>query len=381
MQIYSSNDLYNKHVQDEISEAFSRKIISKPTYDLVLSTHTSNLYTPNYFIRIALAVLTIVSITFSGLLLVMVFQASVIPMLIIFALTTYVALELLVLKKMYYNAGVDNTLMFFSAVFIASAFGVDQYRGHDLVVSGIAMLACGYLSIRFTDAFMAVLSYVALLSCAFLLYTSLGSVAKSTAPFMLMLISAFVYFSIVRLIKKDKLLFYQKCFTSIKQLTLITFYAAANVFGKELIPSMFDLNLPITTSPFLGSLFWTLTVVIPFAYLAYGIRKKDLMFIRTGLVLIGVTVLTVRYFFAVVPVEIAMLVAGLLLTSLSYALIKYLKTSKKGFSFEKNPVTKKERIDLESLIISQVSGPKAQPKAAVEFGGGSFGGGGAGSNY
>ncbi len=76
-----------------------------------------------------------------------------------------------------------------------------------------------------------------------------------------------------------------------------------------------------------------------------------------------------------------MLVGGLVLTSISYALIKYLKTAKGGFSFEKNGFSKKDGIDIKSLIISQVSGPKAEPAPAVEFGGGSFGSGGAGSNY
>jgi uncharacterized membrane protein YgcG len=150
---------------------------------------------------------------------------------------------------------------------------------------------------------------------------------------------------------------------------------------KEVINSMFDINLTSKDLRPIDWLYWALTIVIPFAYLAYGIKKKDLMFIRTGLVLVAVTVLTVQYFFAVVPTEIAMAVAGVLLTSISYGLIKYLKTAKGGFSFEKNPASKKERIDLKSLIISQVSGPKAEHGTAVEFGGGNFGGGGAGSNY
>ncbi|MCW3111156.1 MAG: hypothetical protein JWQ09_5662 [Segetibacter sp.] len=382
MQISSGSDLYNIHVQHEASEAFLNKNIGQETYKNILITYTSSLYTPNFFIRLALALLTLVAILFSGLLLALIFEMSMVPMFFFLGIVNYTALEVLVGKKLYYNAGVDNLLMFFSAAFIVSAFAVNEYADQNIAVSGVAMLVCLYLAIRFVDGFMAVLSYLALLVFVFLLYTKLGSIAKATAPFLMIMISAAFYALMKKLIKNEKLLLYRYCCKCVLQVSLLTFYAAGNYFViKELSNEMFDLHLALTDPIPLGWLFWILTFVIPITYVGYGIKKKDLAFIRTGLVLVATTVFTFRYYYHVIPVEIALLAGGALLIAISYAIIKYLKTPKYGFSFDKNTISNKERIDLKELIIAQVSGQKSHSQTGVEFGGGSFGSGGAGGNY
>lgn len=105
------------------------------------------------------------------------------------------------------------------------------------------------------------------------------------------------------------------------------------------------------------------------------------MLIRTGFILMVATIFTFRYYYAVLPPETAILLGGVLLILISYALIRYLKKSRYGFSFDKNKTLDKERIDMKSLIISQIPGRKPIADSGVQFGGGSFGSGGAGGNY
>ena len=75
-------------------------------------------------------------------------------------------------------------------------------------------------------------------------------------------------------------------------------------------------------------------------------------------------------------------IALILIVAITYALIKYLSTPKKGFTFENTGYKEKMMIDAEALIIAQVFGKKHIPQNnTVQFGGGSSGGGGATGGY
>src|SRR5205085_577226 len=139
--------------------------------------HPTKLYKPNYFIRIAMALLTIVAVVFSALLFWLFTSAtnksSIIAILIFLAVICYITLELFVKGKQYYNAGVDNVLMSMVLVFIISAFFISENDSW-LIVSLWTMIISLWLSIRFTDAFMAMLSYCCFIVLLFLLYIKAG---------------------------------------------------------------------------------------------------------------------------------------------------------------------------------------------------------------
>lgn len=126
---------------------------------------------------------------------------------------------------------------------------------------------------------------------------------------------------------------------------------------------MFGLNLSPGSGIPLGWLFWILTIIIPPFYILYGVIKRDFLFMRTGLVLIAATVLTIRHYHAILPAEIAMLIAGLLLISISYFLIKYLATAKNGYTFQYLHPANKRLLNAEALIIAQTFKPGAKLKA------------------
>ena len=126
MQAYRYSDLYSKYVIEEATDARQTSCINSHSYAGILEAYPGKLYTPDYFIRIALGLLTIVAVLFSGLLLWLVSSASatraIATLLIFLAILCYIALELLVKEKQYYNAGVDNVLMIMVITFIISVF-------------------------------------------------------------------------------------------------------------------------------------------------------------------------------------------------------------------------------------------------------------------
>jgi hypothetical protein len=325
----------------------------------------------------------IVAILFSAVLIGLLVGESMgeVGLPFFFALCCYATLELLIKRKQYYNAGVDNVLMLACITGIVTAFFINDINTSFILVTGILALVFLGFCLRFTDAFMASLFYLSFFVFVFLLFLKLGDIAKATAPLFMMGISASAYFITGKLLKDERLLFFRFCCSCVKFLTLITFYTSANYFVvRELSFVMFN-SSAFDDLP-LGWLFWIFTIVIPIGYIAYGIRKKDFLFMRTGLALTALTVFTVRFYYGILPTEYAMLIAGIIIIAVSYALIKYLSTPKHGYSFAPVKRVPKSILDAEALIIAQTFGKKvAVQDSQFEFGGGSSGGGGATRDY
>jgi hypothetical protein len=289
-QAYKKSSLYNKYVREQVSEALQGKSVSVESYEKIIQAHPLDLYTPNYFIRIALGLLTIVAVLFSTLLIWLISDAdsdnASVVLLALNALICYTALELFVRSRRYYNAGIDNVLMCSVVIHILSAFLIKDYPGSDVITSSFMLLLCLWLCIRFTDAFMAMLSYCSLLLLVFFICMKMGDIAKTIIPFILMITSAIVYLITKKLLNKQRLIFYDFSLRSVLFLTLMTFYASGNYFiVKELSDAIFPDSAGSTLSA--SWLFWVFTILIPPAYLCWGILKKDILFIRTGIGLVA----------------------------------------------------------------------------------------------
>ncbi|MEP7230585.1 MAG: hypothetical protein ABI691_10060 [Ginsengibacter sp.] len=387
MQAYSSNDLYNQIIRQEASDAFRNNYLSEESYKKILLSKPCNLYMPNYFIRIALGLVTIIAVLFTAVLLGLLFASSggsarVITLCFFLGVACYAALELIIKNKKYYNAGIDNILMSSVIIFFLSAFFVNDITTKYILISAISMAIALYLCVRFTDAFMAIVCYLSFVLFVFFLYQKLGTIAKTTLPFLMMILSVCIYVSMQRLQKMDRLVTYNFCLKSVMLLTLVTFYAACNYFVvKELSNQMLGPRVSIKDDLPMGWLFWIFTFSIPFIYIFYGIKRKDLLFIRTGLVLIAAAIFTIRYYHHVLSAEICMLIAGSVLIIVSYLLIQYLKEPRQGYtSAEVNPPGE-NLLNIEALIIARTLGTSSKTQDNSLFGGGSGGGGGATGNF
>ncbi|MBK6634698.1 MAG: hypothetical protein IPG38_10605 [Chitinophagaceae bacterium] len=163
---------------------------------------------------------------------------------------------------------------------------------------------------------------------------------------------------------------------------LICFYAAANYYVvREMSNSMFNLGLKENESIPFGWLFWIFTILIPLVYILGGVQKKDAVLLRVGLIAVAAIVFTVRYYHTVLPVEIVMLLGGIILITVSYALTKWLVQPKNGFTSAE--ISKRyiiDKMNIEALVIAETFGSNL-PANDSKFGGGSFGGGGASGEY
>ena len=129
-------------------------------------------------------------------------------------------------------------------------------------------------------------------------------------------------------------------------------------------------------------IFYTLTILIPIAYLYFGIKNKNIVLLRVSLIVIAFSAFTFKYYFSLGHPEITLTLAGIMLIGISIAVMRYLKTMRNGFTRENLLSERWSSMNAEAFLISQtMGGNQVSAEQASMPGGGNFGGGGASSDF
>ena len=386
MIAYNSLWLRNINTRDQAQEAFHQDYLNKEEYENIKGNYPVGFFTPNLFIRIGLFILTAVILLFGFGLFSLLFLNSIVKaiggMAIFFAFISYAALEYMVREKKHFRSGVDDALLWISA---CSFFGGVSYltNAGELANCTIVFFITLYGSLRFGDKLMSLVLYISLLGIIFFACIKMGASAKQVVPFVMMAISVIVYGLVKKTMGEEIIRLYNNCLQIISIGALLSFYVACNYFVvRELSNALFDLNLAKNESIPFGWLFWIFTFVIPFFYIALGILKKDFVLIRVGLLLVAAIVITVRNYFPIASIEVIMTESGIILLVISYSLTLYLKNPRFGFTkLELAFDDTKGAIQIESLLVAETFASPSVATNGTKFGGGSFGGGGASSDF
>lgn len=384
MIAYNNAWLNNLLLHAQAEQAHEEGCISTTEMDQIAAAYPVGFYTPNVFVRIGLFILTIVILVFGmGLISLLFISAGSEKifggMFIFFGICIYCALELMV-SKQHYHSGVDDALLWASAAcFIGGINGLTAVAAEINAV--LVFFVSIFLFLRFINAVMATIATLAVLALLFFIMLRLGETGKAITPFVIMLAAALLYFFCNRLLRAGQWNHYKDGLAVATITALVAVYAAGNYFVvREASIEMFNLNLSGGQDIPFGWLFWLFTVLIPVFYIARGIQKKDAVLLRVGLLLVAAIVFTVRYYFHVMPAELAMLLGGLMFIVLAYALIRYLQQPRQGFTYkEQKDKNFMDKLQVESLVIAQTFSGPASPGSdtGTQFGGGSGGGGGA----
>jgi hypothetical protein len=386
MIIYNKTWLANLQIQLRLQKDLDKGLITPAEFKAIAPQYPVEFYTPNLFVRVGLFILTCIIVLFAnGLLTLMALASSgLIESGIWFfflGVLSYIALELMAGVKNHYQSGVDDALLIISGGLFTTGFAV---MGHDyesvfFTLSAVIFLINLYLSLRFADMLAATVCCIAFFAFVFLGWTRLISSGLTTLPFIMMLASAGAYWLAYG--NRNRFINYQNCLVITQVVSLVAFYAAGNYYLIQTLGSrMIEKAAPV---PF-GTFFWAWTILLPFIYIGIGIRKKDVILLRTGLLLITATVLTFRTYYHLLSIDKTLTIAGAAVLGIAYAIIRYLKTPKHGFTYaEPDEAHLMDKLNVESLIIAETFSHTPAPPAdkGVKFGGGDFGGGGSSGNF
>jgi len=386
MIAYSSTDIDQLFVREQAAVALGQNCLQEAEYKTILDRYLVNFYSPNLFIRIGLLLLTLIILLFSFGIGVLLFQDASADffagLAIFFGLMAFFALEYIVSGKKHFQSGVDDALLWGAA---GALFGGISYitRAGDIANCVVIFIISLYGALRFADRLMSLAVFIALLGIVFFACIKPGASVKAFMPFIIMGVSALCYWLVKRLTVLTENHLYINCLTVVTVATMLAFYAGGNYFMvREFSNELFNLQLaPGESIPF-GWLFWVFTFIIPAVYLGRGIQQKSSIKIWVGLLLMAAIVFTVRYYHAILSIEICMSLGGILLILIAYGLTRYLKNPKHGFTnSEIGSTNALAKSQIESLVVSSTVDNQPADSGRTNFGGGDFGGGGASGDF
>jgi hypothetical protein len=390
---------------NKTTEMWSKKnLIHKDSLDKIKVNYKVDFYSPNLFIRIALFFFTIILASSAlGLLTVISFLGSgsgeeygIGIRLIIYGIVLLVILEVLIKNKKIYKAGIDDALLYMTLSYIIGGICVistlttydnNGYSTWDPVNEILICLLWSFpillaATIRYADMLIAALSYLCLFVIMCLLLYKAGPIAQALIPFAGILFSALAYFLIRKYIKMESFLVWENPMTLIELLSLFTFYISGNyLVVRELSELLFDKETPAGEDIPLAIIFYLFTALIPFAYIWKALQSKDRIMLRTGLIIFAMGILTFKYYYSLGHHEISLTLAGIVMVAFAALVMKYLKTPRHGLT-TKEDIHENSLLntDIETIIIAE-SFKTTGPEKGFDFGGGKFGGGGAGSSF
>jgi hypothetical protein len=302
---------------------------------------------------------------------------------IFFGISSFFFLEKVFIESNHhYKSGVNEALIYHSCCFtIGGIMGVSDFDAH------VGLFACfiilTFAAIRYLDLVCTIAATLSFAGVLFYEFYNIGGIFQQIIPFVFLIFFTPLYFFVKRLKRKSELKFWSNNLLIVEGLSLLFIYVAGNyLVVRELSVEMMDLNLEEGADIPFAFIFYALTVLIPLAYLYFGIKNKDIVLIRVSLIVIAFSVFTFKYYYSLGHPEITLTVAGLILLAISILLLNYLKTSKHGFTRENLLTEKWASMNAEAFIISQtMGGNQVTVKEEFKGGGGGFGGGGATGGY
>lgn len=394
MIIYNQSWLKNLVIKEQIHHELRSEDITTEELKNIETAYPIGFYSPNIFVRIGLFILTSVIFSFSSGLISLIFLGSQAggqaTWCLVMAIAGYVALEMIVRQNNHFNSGADDALMWICGGFTIAAFFFyteKAFNQHNdttqiLFTSGFILLLALYFTLRFANPLMAVICFLALLIFLAVTWNHTGTFGTATLPFFVMILSGLSYFFSSQSMRSLKTIYYRNCLKWLQVAGLLIFYLAGNYYVvQQLGDILYGSGVAKTYHVPMPWLFWTWTVLMPFVYIGFGIKKKDVILLRTGSLLIAAAAFTFRNYYHVMPIEATLVLLGIIMLSIAYGLIRYLKTPKNGITYEdldENSLS--DNLKIESLVVSSI--PTSTPGATADrFGGGSFGGGGSSGNF
>jgi hypothetical protein len=284
-------------------------------------------------------------------------------------------LEIFIKNRKLRRSGPDNALLYLAlggiVIFLYSLFETTPN-----LVAWCMVVVLAFATYRYADPLVALV----LLFLSFYLISTIlfeHTFGKMLAPFVFMAASGGIY-AIVR--AKDRqfnFLYCANCLWTCEVAALVLLYASGNYAvvraGSEaLLGSKGEIQF--------APLFWGFTFLIPLVYLYFAVRHKDRKLLILGLLGVVAAFITLRTYHQILPLEIALLLAGVALLVISILLIRYLQTPRHGLNDQPDAATPRW-LKAQNVLMAQLTQQTLQQTPDLKLGGGDFGGGGAGEKF
>ncbi len=384
---YDINELEKKKILSKSQSLYKSKLISIRQWNGIRKAYGTNLYTPAIFMRVLLFILSYIGFATAVVPFGFVFSSLdqigfQILFIIVGVLILFLTEKILIQNKHHYLSGVTEAGIFSGFSFIASGILINEPESM-LIYSIVLFILSAIASIRYLNRVTLLLSIGFLGWFIFQILTDIGGYAEALIPFAFMLYFGTIYLSTKKLEKKIINIILDDFYIILKSISLICFYIAGNYFVvRELSVDLMGFELAKGEDIPFAFLFYGFTVLIPLCYIYWGVKKKSILFIRVGLIITALSIITFKYYFNIGAPVVTITLSGALLITIALILFNYLKKPRYGFTRENIILNQSDSKDLTAFLASQtLGGNTSKTDSESYFGGGEFGGGGANSDW
>lgn len=361
--------------------------ITKAQSSAISDSYKSPFYHPNFIIRMVLFIATLIALSgVTGLFLVFLNDIGEVGLSV--ASVAYGVGSFFFMKKVFiegshhYKSGVTEALLYHACGYTLAGLGnLTDFNPHLMIV--VSLLVFSFAAIRYLDLISTLAAMVAFAGLLFYEFYNMGGIFQQIIPFLFIACFTPLYWFAKRLKKKKECWIWNHNLMMVESVSLLLIYLAGNyLVVRELSVNMMNLNLePGENIPF-AWIFYGLTVMLPMAYLFFGIKNKDVILLRVSLVLFACSVLTFKYYYSFGHPEISLTIAGAILLAIALALFNYLKINRNGFTRENLLAEKWGDVNIQAFIISQtLGGNQVTTDGTTQPCGGEFSGGGASGGF
>lgn len=304
--------------------------------------------------------------------------------LYIFAIVGFVGAEVLA-SQTYYEHGLDDAFILGAILNLAIGVAITT-DGYEIIIAIFTAIASFVMYKRYLHLPSMLVFCLAASAVLFYGLFEFGAIGKTILPFVAMLFAAGFYFFTKKLLKNLTEIYHYKGILLANSFCLILFYLSCNYLVVRELSVMLLGNevLPGKDIPF-AIFFYAFTIIVPLVYLARALKTKDRIMLWISFLAIGFSIYTIRFYYSVLPIEVALTLGGLVLFTIAYFSIKNLKNKESGLTFKPDRINNSNALlNAEALIVASTFGlkPEVKPESSpMDFGGGGFSGGGSEGNF
>lgn len=302
----------------------------------------------------------------------------------VYAIIGMIGIEFLA-KQKYYGYGLDDAFLLGAQMLLFIGVGIST-NGNFLAVCMTITFVSIFSYIRYIHVTSALLTCIGITGSVAYLIFELGTIGKSILPFVMMTLAITLYFLSIKAISLLKFPYHSKGIQLTTTFSLILFYLSGNyLIVRELSIVLLDKPIPASKEIPFAYFFYLFTFIVPIFYLVYSLYKKDKPMLWIGFLGLVFSFYTIRYYYPILPIESVLTISGLLLFICTYFTIKKIKNKESGITFLPDRFSDvSDFVNLQALIVTSQFGIKPEAKieeSPMEFGGGTFSGGGSSGEF
>jgi uncharacterized membrane protein YgcG len=385
---YNEQWVHGLHVIKLAKRWLKHGLIDEARFEAITQAYHTPVFHPNFAMRMLLFIATIIATSgVSGLVMLLFSEAgesTIGVVCILFGVVAFIALERLFISKRHYKSGVTEGVAYMACGFIIGGVALLVDFDSVLAIQLVMLFVVGVAAFRYLDLVLTFCFIITLVWCVYYQFYEAGGIFRNIIPFVFIITFSGFYFFVRRLITRESLQVWNHNLLILEAGSLLLVYAGGNyLVVRELTVNMMGVVLePDQDIPF-AVLFYFFTLAIPLLYLFVGIKSKNIVLMRAGMVSLGFSVYTFKHYFLPDFTEVFLIVTGSLLIITVIALMRYLKAIKGGFTSENILSSAWADLNAEAFIISQTMGGNQPEKIETNEtgGGGSSGGGGASTSF